>query len=231
MNIVVFGGGNVGKFGNDFCLRARSEGHNVIIFSHKSNGTNDKQQYVINYYDMEETEKIIKQVVDELDTIDLVLFNQTGSTYPSGEAFQMAPDYKEYQYTLNSHATIIHLFFFLCQNKLTDTCKVINMASNMMIELFEKMPYAPPVGYGAGKAWATHTIQAYATNRKNNITYFTISPSMNYDSEEGKNRYPTWFNSLYELIFNSTDECNGKILTAYQNSEGHEAVRIRMGSF
>lgn len=229
MNIVVFGGGNVGKFGSDFCIRARTEGHNVIIFSHKDNGTNDNKQYVINYYDMEETEKVVKQVIDKLDTIDLVLFNQSGSPYPSGEAFEMYPDYKEYQYTLNTHVIIIHLFLFLSRNKLAKTCKVINMTSNMMVDLFTKTPFPPPVGYGAGKAWATHTVQAYATNRKNHVIYFTITPSMNYNSKLGKESYLSWFSNIYKFIINSTDEYNGKIFTAYQNEDHHKSVQVKLG--
>ena len=43
MNIVVFGGGEPGKFGNDFCLLARQQGHNVFILSHRDYATGDPQ--------------------------------------------------------------------------------------------------------------------------------------------------------------------------------------------
>ena len=41
MNIVVIGGGKPERFGNDFCNRARADGHDVYVISHKDYGTND----------------------------------------------------------------------------------------------------------------------------------------------------------------------------------------------
>jgi nucleoside-diphosphate-sugar epimerase len=49
MNIVVIGGGKPGKFGNDFCNRARSEGHDVYVISHKDYGTNDPKHIVADF--------------------------------------------------------------------------------------------------------------------------------------------------------------------------------------
>lgn len=226
MNIIVFGGGTVGKFGNDFCLRARREGHNVIIFSHKSNNTDDSQQYVINYADIESCETMFKQVLSGLEKIDLILFNQVGGTYPSHDALYTVPSEKEYQYTLNTHVLIPHLFLVLANDRLSSSCKVINMTSNVGFE-YDNIAVAGLVGYGSGKAFATHLIQGLARLRKNNVTYFSISPSCNYDSEEGKAKYPLWMNSLYDFILSATDEYNGEIVSAWDIKE-HRKIKFRL---
>jgi hypothetical protein len=49
MNIVVIGGGEPGKFGNDFCIRAKREGHNVFILSHQDYSTQDPQHYYTDF--------------------------------------------------------------------------------------------------------------------------------------------------------------------------------------
>lgn len=217
MNIIVFGGGTVGKFGNDFCLRARQEGHNVIIFSHKDNGQGDTQQFVIDYRNIDSSKKIFEQILNNLPCIDLIFFNQVGGGYPSGDDLFNDVNMSEYQYTLNSHVVIPHLFLSMVQDKLSENSKVINMTSNLAFEYDKEGWLATLVGYASGKAWATQLIQGYAKAKKNNTIYFTLSPSINYESEEGKLKYKKWFESTYNLIFSSDSSYNGKIISAWDD--------------
>jgi hypothetical protein len=48
---------------------------------------------------------------------------------------------------------------------------------------------------------------------------------MNYESEEIKQTYPQWLDSLYKLIFTADEKINGRIITAYDRS-GHKDLKI-----
>lgn len=225
MNIIVFGGGKVGKFGHDFCLRARSEGHKVIIYSHALNGTNDSDQHVINYNDLNQVNEVFTNTANNLDTIDLVLFNQVGGLYPCEPDLFQEPKLDMYLNALNSIVTIPHLFVSKFAHKFHKDTKVVNMTSNLSMEYNKNIHVSGLVGYAGSKAWSTHLIQAYARHSKRNGIYFTISPSMNYESEEIKQIYPEWLDSLYKLIFTADEKINGKIITAYDRS-GHKDLKI-----
>jgi len=226
MNIIVFGGGKVGKFGHDFCLKARQEGHKVIIFSHKLNGTNDPDQYVIDYNDLNQVADVFK-VCDNLAQIDLVFFNQVGGLYPCEADLFQEPNTSLYISSLNSIVTIPHLFISKFSNKFHSDTKIINMTTNIAFD-YDKNPHiAGLVGYAGSKAWSTHLIQGYANHRDRKSTFFTISPSMNYEAEDYKDKYPVWFNSLYNLIFSADDKFNGKIVTAWHLNE-HKLVKTSL---
>jgi nucleoside-diphosphate-sugar epimerase len=75
MNVVVVGGGEKGKFGNDLVNRLRDEGHDVYILSHKLNGTNDPKQVAVDFTNLELVLDTFEKLVSHLDTIDLFLYN------------------------------------------------------------------------------------------------------------------------------------------------------------
>jgi nucleoside-diphosphate-sugar epimerase len=219
MNIIVFGGGTVGKFGHDFCLRARSEGHKVIIFSHKLNGTNDTDQHVIEYTNLDQINEVLNNTCSNLEKIDLVLFNQVGGSYPCNSDVYKEPNLNMYLNTLNSLVTVPHLFISKFNNKFHKDTKILNMTTNLAMEYDKNNHISGLVGYAGSKSWSTHLIQGYARHDLKNGIYFTISPSMNYDSEEIKQTYNIWFDSLYNLILNADEKFNGKIITAWKNNE------------
>lgn len=211
MNIVVFGGGTVGKFGHDFCLKAREQGHNVVMFSHTSNGTGDQQQHIIYYNNIAKTNNVIQKVLLGLESIDIVLFNQKGDNFPREKELWQLPDINQYQTSFNSHIVVPHLFMALAKNKLKDTSKVINMGTNLAW-VYDIKEVSQLVGYSSGKSYLTHYIQALARNRENNTTFFTLCPSMDYNKEEDKQIYPAWCDALTKFILTCTDEYNGEIV-------------------
>ena len=83
MNIVVVGGGTRGKFGNDFVVRARNEGHNVVIISHKSNNTNDQFQFITDYSSVEAVVETFTEATKNFDKIDIMIYNVNVGAYPS----------------------------------------------------------------------------------------------------------------------------------------------------
>lgn len=229
MNIVVFGGGSVGKFGHDFCLRARSEGHKVIIFSHKLNDTNDLDQHVINYRDLDQCMEILNRACNKLDKIDIVLYNQTGNNYPGKSGLYEKPNITLYTEAFNSLIVVPHLFISTYKDKFHKDTKIVNMTTNIAIE-YEKNEHAGTlVGYAGGKAWSTHMIQGYARCIDSKAVFFTISPSMNYNADDAKESYPIWFNSLYSLIINADKKVNGKIITAWKLDD-HRLLRVKLNT-
>jgi len=76
MNICVFGGGGpAGRFGPDFCSRARSQGHTVHTISHRDHpncitANFGNTQDVVDKF----------QSVAAMVPLDLVLYNTTAAT-------------------------------------------------------------------------------------------------------------------------------------------------------
>lgn len=225
MNIIVLGGGTIGKFGNDFAVKARNEGHRVIIFSHKHNGTNDIDQHVINYNDVNDTRNTFTKVLEQLDSIDIVLINQNGMSYPNinehSDHTQVYPD--SYYQTINLHAVSTHLLLAAAYPKMHDGSKVSYMSTGLAYRMLagDQHPYS---GYAAIKAFMTHIILGFANNRQKKITYTTVSPHFTYDDIP---RYQRIFDNLYTWIFKHDDMYNGKMISAWDPNTAPSVIRVK----
>jgi hypothetical protein len=72
MNIIVVGGGTTNRFGNDFVVRAKTEGHTVRVLSHRSSKDSNT---TTNFLNLEETVSKFKSITEELPVIDILIYN------------------------------------------------------------------------------------------------------------------------------------------------------------
>ena len=117
-NIVVVGGGAPGKFGNDFVIKAKSEGHNVIVISHRDYGYNDENFMWVNFEGLYYTEYkvVMDKILQKFDKIDILFFNQNGTFYPAHVADIFNPvRIQTYLTGLNLHIVVPHkIIISLC---------------------------------------------------------------------------------------------------------------------
>jgi short-subunit dehydrogenase len=215
MNIIILGGGTPNKFGHDFALKARGEGHKVVIFSHKLNGLNDPDQHVINYEDLNKTKLIFQAALQDISKIDLIIFNANGFSYPyvSRDPFSNI-DPIEYHKSINLHAIVPHLLLGESINKMDEGSKVVYMTTGLAYNLV-RSEYHQHYGYGGHKSFMTHLMLGFATNRTKNITFSIFSPHFPYEDRE---KYKKVFENCYQWILSHDDSANGKIMAMWDEN-------------
>lgn len=212
MNILILGGGKTGKFGNDFAERARTEGHQVFIFSHKKNEKNDNDQYVIDYDNLDNTKKVFEEVLQKIDTVDIILLNQNGRSYPYFDQHDIENvEIQLYINSLHFHVTISHLLISCAYKKLQDNSKIIFMSTGLAFQ-YNRNDYHAHYGYGGFKSLMTHIMLGLAHSRKKKIIHTILSPHFTYNDLPN---YKKVFNNCYDWVFAHDDSCNAKIFGAW----------------
>lgn len=211
-NIVVVGGGTPNKIGNDFVKRAKEEGHNVIVISHKDHGYDNedflwidfKKQYYNNF------DIVMDKIRDRFEKIDIIFFNQNGRFYPGIEDELFSPPNTQiYTEGLNLHVIVPHKIITSLLPNLYDGSKVVFTSSTMVFELNRKN-YTEGAGYAGLKGYATHLMYSLAMNRPKKITFSSIFPHYTYDDPE-KYKLQLW--NVYNYVLEHDDSYNGKLVS------------------
>ncbi len=225
MNIIVLGGGGKGRFGNDFVNKARSEGHRVIVLSHREHNTGNSDDRVINYRNIESIKPVLQQISKEIPVIDIMLFNQNGAAYPfSAEELFAEPNIWEYNNLINVHVVVPHLIISMLLNNLSDGSKVVFMSSTMAFE-YDRPNFGSMVGYPAAKSFVTHLMSSMARSRTKNITFSAVCPFFMYNEPE---KYQETLQYLYTHIFQHDDTMNGKIVVqSWEPGQGYKELKVK----
>lgn len=206
MNILVIGGGEPGKFGSDFVLRARSEGHNVRVLSHRKRRDTD---CAVNF---SSTEDVINKIKSS-DSIDIMIYNTSVFGYPNEPQNYTAGtivNEKLYLFNFRLHVTIPHAIATAAMNHM-DGGKIMFITSDMVHDK-ERNKYLEHVGYCGGKAYQHQLMLALAEYNDKDITVSSISPFFNYNV---KDEYKSVFNKVYDYVFDHGKEMNGKIFECF----------------
>jgi hypothetical protein len=217
MNIVVIGGGKPGKFGNDFCNRARSEGHDVYVISHKDYGTNDPKHIVADFSSEVSIKQSFLSLTKDLEKIDLFLYNSNAHHYPGrpDELQSTATISKEkWVEALTMHVVIPHVLAIESLKKMTAGCGIVFMTSGMSYDLKRK-EWTSNVGYAGLKGMQNHLMIGLAHNNDKGAIATCVSPHFPYDNAEN---YSMVFNHVYNYITTLTEESNGKIRGIWDNT-------------
>lgn len=231
MNIILVGGGStnatIGRFGNQFLNKARSEGNRVINISHRNHHTGHVDDRVIDYHNADKIKEVCEKISIDMPIIDIVLFNQTGDAFPHEETELFAePDFQKYYRTMNIAVAAPHLIISSLYKNLVDGSKVLNMSSTMAFS-YERDNYISAVGYPGAKGYATHLIMSMARCRTKKITFSSLCPYFLYQKPEW---YENSFNVTYDHIFKHDDSCNGKILCQLDgNARPYVEGQVRYG--
>ena len=223
MNIVIFGAGTPDKFGYDFVQKSRQEGHRVTVFSHKDHGISHVDHYVIDYNNLNNCEFVFNTFLENnKDKIDILIYNTLGGNYPTLEYFGYnTPDLSLYQHTFNTHFVVPHLFIAKSIHRMNENAKTIFFASTLGLNFNDSRKGTEQmVGYASGNIWKVNMMLGYANNRKKNITYCCISPSIQYKTIEGFKRYKEQdFELLYNFIYNCDDSYTGKLIAIWGDNK------------
>jgi len=210
MNIVVIGGGQPGKFGNDFCNRARSEGHDVYVISHKDYGTNDPKHIVADFDNVNDFLSKFKNLTNHLEKIDLLLYNSNAHSYPGRpDELQSTGNVStdKWEKALRFHVVIPHAIALESLKKMTKGSSIVFMTSGMSYDLSRKN-WTANVGYAGFKGMQNHLMIGLANNNDKGAIVTCVSPHFPYDDAE---KYSMVFNHTYDYITSLTEESNGKI--------------------
>lgn len=223
MNIVVVGGGTRGKFGNDFVVRARNEGHNVVIISHKSNDTNDQFQFITDYSSVEAVVEIFTEATKNFDKIDIMVYNVNAGTYPSfgnnkfirnGRPLTYNWVEQSYYKSLRLHVIYPHVLISECYKKMSEGCKIIFLTTYLALD-FKRIAYTNHAGYAGAKSFQTHLMLGLAHNENDKkIIFSSMTPHFDYNNLD---KYKAVFDTLYEYVINHGSDMNGKIVACWDN--------------
>jgi hypothetical protein len=210
MNIVVIGGGQPGRFGNDFCNRARDNGHDVYVISHKDYGYNDPKQIVADFTNVEEFLEKFKNLVEHLDRIDILLYNSNAHSYPMIPSLLKSTgvvSIAEWEQSLKSHAIIPHVLSLEALKKMSETSAIVFMTTGMSCYV-TRSKWTNMVGYAGFKGIQNHLMIGLAHHNDKGAIVTCVAPHFPYEDVE---KYKVILNTAYEYITQLTKEHNGKI--------------------
>jgi len=211
MNVVIVGGGTKGKFGNDLVNRLRDEGHDVYILSHRNNRTNDPKQSSVNFSNYQSVLDEFENLINHLDTIDLLLYNSNGHTYLSNkQSFTSTASFnlEAWNNSLSVAVTVPYNLIVKALAKMNENSKIFYMATGLAIN-FDRTEYTEYAGYAGGKALMTHLMLGFAHHNDKGAIVSILSPHFDYNNKE---QYNNVFERIHNYIMNITKEQNGKIV-------------------
>jgi len=221
MNICVIGGGGPkGKFGRDFCDRARDEGHNVYVLSHKNYNLNDPKHVWADFNNIDNVVTGFTQLIESIDHIDIFIYNSTpnyGSFPHLDRHFKSTTkvDYtKGWHNTIDIHAVIPHMLCVAALNKMSATSKLVFMVTGLAM-YFDRDEWTDHVGYASGKAAQIFLMLAFSTFNDRKAISTAVSPHFDYTNPA---HYEIIFNKVYNHILDMNQNQNGKIKSFYNIS-------------
>ena len=215
MNIVVIGGGgSTGKFGRDFCDRARNEGHSVYVISHKDYSTGDAKQISADFTDPASVVNAFNTVIRGVDHLDIMLYNSSAGGYPI-----QAVDYKStstvsiQQHYLNYNLYVLypHLLSIESLKKMDVSSKIIFLTTGLTTSWMwedESKDFNRLAGYIGGKSFQNHFMIGLATHNDKGVTVTSLSPHFDYQNIDSYNRSLTL---TYNRIMNILPRDNGRL--------------------
>ena len=213
MNICVIGGGGpTGKFGRDFCDRARAEGHDVYVLSHKDRNQEDPKQTCADFTNVNSVVGAFNQLTADIDCIDIFVYNSNprpcrpslATDFTSTSKF----DATFWNDTITGHATIPHMLCIQALKKMSANSKLVFLVSGLAID-YDRVDYVETAGYATGKAAQVFLMMGFAHCNDRGAIATALSPHFDYDNVEN---YKNTFNSAYQYIINIDQKQNGKIL-------------------
>ncbi len=210
MNIVVVGGGTFGRFGNNFVRQAKADGHVVRVLSHR---TNDDTDATLTFLTAEDAVTKFNSITQDLDTIDVLLYNSTYKGYPDDPStFTSNGKIKDkvYVHGFYVHVIIPHALSIEALKKMTADSKILFMTTDVIYDR-ERNNNLYKLAYYGGKAYQHQLMLALAEHNDKQATVSSISPMFDY---EDKTNYDRTFDVVYKHIFGPTQ--NGKVYDCWE---------------
>lgn len=210
MNIVVIGGGMFGRFGNDFVRKSKDSGHTVRVLSHRSHPDADD---TINFLSVENAVTKFNGVTNDLDRIDILLYNSTYNGYPNDKKLYTSDGViKEKLYVHGFYVQVVipHSLCIEALKKMDASSKIIFMTTDVIYDR-ERTQNLDHLGYYGGKAYQHQLMLALADCNDRGAIVSSVSPFFDYDN---KTEYIKSFDKVYNHIFGETH--NGKVYDCWE---------------
>ena len=215
MNIlVVGGGGQSGRFGKDFCDRARQDGHSVYVISHKDYGSGDSKQISADFNSPSSVVDAFKTVMQGVDHLDIMLYNSSAKGYPSHNThFQSTTrvDIQTHYLNYNTYVLYPHLLSIEALKIMNKTSKIIFLTTGLTLSWMwedEKSDLNKLAGYIGGKSFQNHLMIGLAIYNDKEVTVTSLSPHFDYNNIDA---YKRSLELTYNRILNIDAGDNGKI--------------------
>lgn len=206
MNILVIGPGkDPNRFGTYFCNKAEQEGHTVYKYSYR---------IVPEYSEPKEIEQDFKGYIQQIDRIDLLLYNCIGGFYPG-----VVEDYKpghtmkwdEWYKGIMINGAMPHMIGLNALSKMDNKSGMVFMTSSASYLIYRDN-YLHMAGYFGTKSVLNHLSRAFAECNEVGATVTTFAPHIPYDEPELAVKV---MDALYNKATNLTQYDNGKIIECY----------------
>lgn len=214
MNIVVIGGSEKNKFGNDFLLKATKEGHTVYNLSHRNRPNLPDNTIVCNFSDINDVRNKFNDLVRAIDHIDIVLYNTNPVGYPNTvDKYRSDAEInvKLYQHGFSTHVIAAHVIAVDALKKMSDKSKFVFMTTEVVFEK-ERYSYIDKVGYYGGKAYQHQLMLALAHYNDKKAVFSAVSPFFDYTNDI---KYKERFQSAYEYIMTHDRTYNGRVFDCF----------------
>jgi NAD(P)-dependent dehydrogenase (short-subunit alcohol dehydrogenase family) len=214
MNVVIIGGGQ--KFGKIIADKFRDEGNNVYILSHKDYGNNPNHLYA-NFFDIHDVVNKFKKLIENIDKIDLFLYNSNADYGPcSEEDYCTGADItritNSWIATLSIQAIIPHIIATIALTKMEKNSKIVFMTSGLAFAVPRNFATSS-VGHPGGKAAQTHLMFALAKHNDKGVIVYSISTHFEYDNSE---KLSKTISRIYENLNTFNSNISGRIIKFWQ---------------
>jgi len=211
MNIVIVGGGTVGHFGNDFVRKAKADGHNVRVLSHRTSKDTDER---INFLDIQSSVDKFNSITEDFGSIDIFLYNSVYNGTPNEpKQFTSKGEFSEKLYLYGFYVNVVmpHRLSIEALKKMDHTSKILFMTTDVIYDR-ERTENLHKLSYYGGKAYQHQLMLALADCNDKDATVSSISPYFNY---EDRAEYKKAFNEVCAHVFGITK--NGKVFDCWNS--------------
>lgn len=212
MNVIIIGGGAKKRWGNYLAERYKTEGHRVKILSHGAlPGTPD--HLMANFTDSKDVREKFLSLTQDLDCIDLLVYNSSASCRCDSPDFFKGVEASEDSWiqSYKVHVTVPYMIVSQSLPKMKQDSRVIFMSTAMMTG-FQRTEHTAFAGYAGGKSSQAHMMLAFAHHNSRGVNVVGISPFFNYQSPD----HLVIFDKCYDFINSIGPEHNGKIYNFFK---------------
>jgi hypothetical protein len=211
MNIVVVGGGTAGHFGNDFVRRAKLDGHDVCVLSHR---TGKDTNTTLNFLNSSDVIAKFNSSTKKFEHIDIFLYNTTYKGYPDNTkdfTSKAVINEKLYLYGMYVNVIVPHQLSVEALKRMNSKSKILFMTTDVIYDR-DRIENRNKLAYYGGKAYQHQLMLALAECNDKDVTVSSISPYFDYENKE---KYKLAFEQVYDHIFSET--ANGKVFDCWND--------------
>ena len=214
MNILIIGPGNSpAKFGGFFLDKAKKDGHKIKTLSHGVGIVTPDSSYA-NFRDPEDFKSKLMDLLQDIDRIDLFLYNSNGGGGINSPQQFTAGYYVDVEGWVDSayiHGICLNIAVSTSLLKMDASSSAVFLSSSASY-LINRDNYLQHASYFGFKGIQNQMMRGYAEYNDKGVTFSVFAPHIPYEDPETAEKVMT---NLYYRATNLRKEDNGKIIQFY----------------